>query len=300
MFVFFLLQLTNAMAAPCCGGGSAAPAIISGDDRYQLSATTSRSVVIGDAPEKGIPVFRSKNDNEITQSYRLDGAMVFAERLQAGVSLPFVQRAISKTSLKEEGTGFGDLRGNLGYEILPEWDYSVWKPRGFLFLQLTVPTGKSIYESTSPLATDATGRGFYSAGTGLLLVKNWSSWDALVIPEIHHSFTRSFKITDETITISPRFGASLLMGAGYNVGDFRIGMRIAPNYNQPKHIHSTTNGDRDTASQLAWDTGLDFAYIFKDTMSATLAYTDQTVLGPVINTTLSRTFAFTLQKRWDQ
>ncbi|MBU6376775.1 MAG: hypothetical protein KGQ59_12310, partial [Bdellovibrionales bacterium] len=56
---FFGISASPTEAAPCCGGTSASPAWISGDDRVQAGFSISRSTVIGDAPETGLPVFRS-------------------------------------------------------------------------------------------------------------------------------------------------------------------------------------------------------------------------------------------------
>ncbi len=288
------------MAAPCCGGGSAAPALISGDDAYQLSFSVSRSKVIGDAPEHGIPVFRKQNHNEITQTYKIDGAFVFNDDYQAGMSIPIVQRNVSNASFKEEETGFGDIKANLGYEFWPELSYSEIKPRGFVFMQITVPTGKSIYETSNRVGADAMGRGFYSLGIGTLLVKKWNVWDALIIPNIYYSFTRTFEKTDETIKVKPGFGGNVLFGIGYNFLDYRVGLRITPNYNQFKRIQSSVTGETISRYQMNIDTGLDFAYLFNQVYSLSISYTDQTILGPAVNTTLSRTVALNFQKRWEK
>lgn len=291
-----------AQGAACCAGSSAAPALISGDDWVQLSATVSRSQVIGDAPAQGLPVFRSQGNAEITQIYRLDGAWMFADRWQTGASIPLIHH--SNERARASSTGLGDLRFNLGYEILPEWEYSTWKPKGILFLQATFPTGQSVYDTGSISATDAVGSGFYTFSLGSLWIKRWSSWDAFALPELHYGLPRTFQAADtERTRVSPGFGASLALGGGWSPGGgaFRLGLRIQPVFNQAKSIQISGDGAdaaTRTSRQLAWESGLDATYVWSDQLSLGASYVDQTLLGPAINSTLSRSFALSLQRRW--
>jgi hypothetical protein len=299
--VVLSLFLGTAQAAPCCAGNSAAPSIIAGDDQAQLGVMASRAEVIGDAPEQGLPVFRSALHDEITQTYRIDGALLLADRWQAGLTLPVVQRSYRYRAQSASAWGLGDVRASAAYEILPEWNYSVWKPKGFLFTEISLPTGRSIHEARAPGMIDATGRGFYSAALGLLLQKRWSSWDVFLIPETHYSFARSFteSVTGEVTTVRPGWGGSVALGGGYSFSAFRIGTRVQPIYEQPKTIE-TAAGSQRTSQQLVWNAGLDLTWLVSDEWSLTGAYSDQTLLGPAINTTLSRVASLNLQHLWSR
>jgi hypothetical protein len=296
-FAVLSCAIKGAVAAPCCAGNAAAPLIISGDEQAQLSVLVSHSSVIGDVEGEGEPVFWNGDQHLITQTVRVDGAILLSDRWQVGAMIPLVQEDVQTSGVGNSGTSLGDVRLNGAYEFLPEWSYSSWKPKGYLFSQLILPTGNSVYDSTDLGMVDAAGNGFYTIAFGSLLVKRWSSWDASFIPEIHYGFSRNF--SDEGITVGPGIGASALMGGGWSRGAFRVGGRVQPQYSAPKQT-TTDTGQGMSVYQFAWNTGADFTYMPSDELSVTASYTDQTLLGPAVNTQLSRTFALMVQRRWDR
>lgn len=293
----------SAHAAACCAGSGAAPSILSGDDSAQVSASLARGTVIGDAPVHGIPVFRNDSSSEITETLLVSGAILLSDRFQVGTSVPFIRHSVSGSSGNgTRSTGFGDIRFNTAYEFLPEWTYSAWKPRGFVFLQLTLPTGTSIYDSQSAGAVDALGRGFYGVGAGTLLIKRWTVWDAVFIPEAHYSFARTFRPDPGgSLRVGLGWGGSLALGFGASPGsgDFRFGLRVQPLYESARKT-SVEGATSRTNEQLSWNTTLEASYLVSATWTAQASYTDQTLLGPAINTTLSRTIALGLQHRWER
>lgn len=292
-----LLFASSAHAAPCCAGNAAAPAIISGDEQAQLSVLVSHSSVIGEVEGEGEPVFWNGDQHVVTQTVRVDGAILLSDRWQLGAMIPMVQQDVQSSGVGNTGTALGDIRLNAAYEALPEWSYSSWKPRGYVFAQLIVPTGNSVYDSTDLGMVDAAGNGFYTVALGSLLVKRWSSWDASFVPEVHYGFRRRF--SEEGITVNPGVGASALLGGGWSRGAFRVGARVQPQYSAPKQT-TTDAGQSMSIYQFAWNAGVDLTYMASDEWSITGSYTDQTLVGPAVNTQLSRTFALMLQRRWDR
>ncbi len=288
---------------PCCSSGAAAPAIVSGDDLAQISLGISRGSVIGDAPDQGIPIFRAPTNSEITQTLRVDSALMLSDRFQCGLGVPLIQRSVRDTKSSTHATRLGDIALTLAHETLPEWSYSQWKPKGITFAQLTLPTGKSIYDSQTISPVEMTGKGFYSVAFGEIFTKTFRRFDIFLIPEIHYSLTRTFEAyaLENSITVSPRFGGSLAFGMAYSPAssDFRFGLRIQPTYNEGKIIQSET-GSRVARHQQSCDIGVDVAYWVNSNWSALLAYTDQTLLGPAVNTNLSRTVSLGLQHRWER
>lgn len=299
-----MLRAPSAFAAACCAGNSAAPSILSSDDAAQLSISAARGTVIGDAPAQGIPVFRNDGSSEVTTTYLLSGAMLLSDRWQAGAAIPLVNHTLQTPAGNTTGsTSLGDLRFTTAYEFLPEWTYSNWKPRGFVFAQLTLPTGVSIYESQIQGAVDAAGKGFTSASLGTLLVKRWAAWDAYALPELHYSFSRAFTPDFQAAEIQAgsNWGGSFALGVGLSpgAGDFRVGLRVQPIYESPRDVTSAA-GLSVTSEQLSWNSTLEATYMAGVRWSINAAYTDQTLLGPAINTSLSRIFALALQHRWQR
>lgn len=293
----------TARAAPCCSANAAAPALISGDDQAQVSLIGGNTSIIGDAPVEGTPIFRSSNNNETLQTVNLDGAILVGDRWQLGAGASLIRRSFSQPGFNNAATAFGDIRMDAAYEALPEWSFSTWIPKGYVFMQLIIPTGKSIYETVLPGGVDAVGRGFFTLAAGSLFLKRWSSLDAYVMPEMHYAFTRTF--TDPTtggpFTISPGLGASFALGLGYSPGggNFRIGARVQPMWGDRKTVN-TAQGERLTAYQLSWDAALELGYLIATDWSLTASYTDQTLLGPAVNSTLGRTFSVAVQHRWER
>lgn len=306
---FTLVTANPALAAPCCSGSSAMPALITGDDAAQLSAALSYGTVIGDARDGDLtPIFRSSLHSENTTALRLDGAKLLSDRIQAGIGFSILSRSFSEGRNPVYATRAGDLDLNLGYEFLPEWNYSAWKPRGHLFLLTTLPTGRSIYEAREPGLVDATGKGFVRLSLGSVLIKRWNAWDASLVAEIHHSFTRTFEAgisNPQNQRISAGWGTSFAIGGGYSpgAGDLRLGVRVQPSFAEPKKITTPSSTFRSGRMQTI-DTSFEASYLLSDrgggSWTTFASYIDQTLLGPAAHSTLSRTFALGLQHRWDR
>jgi hypothetical protein len=302
------LSAQSARAAPCCAGSSAIPAIITGDDRAQFSTSYAYGTVIGDAPADGLPVFRSASHSETTSVFRVDGAVLLSDRWQAGVGLPFFSRSLSRAGTEASANRMGDIEADVAYEVLPEWDYSAWKPRGHLFFGGAIPTGRSIYESELPGLVDATGKGFYRLQVGGILTKRWALWDASLVAELHRSLPRTFAATansPDPTRVDPGAGGSLSIAGGVSPGggNFRIGLRVQPNWNSGKSVRV---GDirKDSGRTQTVDTAFEVTYLASEADGGTWtvfgSYTDQTLLGPARNATLSRTVALGIQHRWDR
>jgi len=291
------LTAKSVFAAACCAGSGAAPSIISGDDVAQISLSGARGTIIGDAPAQGIPVFRNGTYSSTTNTYLLSGALLVSDLWQVGTSIPVIT---NDSGTQGQSTGLGDIRINGTYEILPEWTYSYWKPKGFLFMQFTSPTGHSIADSDTPAAVDSLGKGIFATGIGGFFVKRWSTWDVYTITEIHYGFSRTFQLsTGNSRTLGSGLGGSCSIGVGVSpgAGNFRIGLRIQPLYESPR-INSDSGVPSQISYQLSWNTALEASYLIDTAWAINASYTDQTLLGPAVNTTLSRTFALGLQHRW--
>ena len=132
--------------------------------------------------------------------------------------------------------------------------------------------------------------------------KHFGDWDAYAMPEVHYSFARSFQedAGGDTLTVSPGFGGSLELDLGFSIplgGNFRIGARLQPMLGASKRVSSNI-GETVSSYQLSWDSVLEVSYLIATEWSATASYTDQTLMGPAVNSTLSRSFALALQHRW--
>ena len=233
MKFFFLILFSSspAFGAACCGGGFASPSLIAGDDAGQLTASYSYTSITDDVTPDSL--WHRRASRESTVTYRLEGAHIFADRWQVGASLPFVSRARGGDSR----FGLGDSSATLGYEALPDWDYSAWRPKGIAFLQLTVPTGRSANESTALYQLDSRGRGFWALGVGSLFTKAIGAWDTFVSLEGHRSFAKDFSLG----RLHPGFGGTAGAGGGFNFSSLRLGAGLAWTYEDPVDVSGSAS-----------------------------------------------------------
>jgi hypothetical protein len=279
----------RADAAACCGGGLALPALIVGDDRAQVTTSYAYSQVIDDVAADA--TWQTRDSVETSETFKLEAAHIFWDRWQAGFAIPIVRR----TRGGYASSGPGDVAATVGYEYLPDWDYNPWRPRGLGFLQLTAPTGRSVYETDGPYQLDSRGRGFWTLSAGTLLSKVVGKYDLFTTIEGHRSFERSYQHTHLQETLHPGYGTDLGIGGGYNLAKLRFGGSITWSYEDPVDVTGTESSNG-YAQQFA-TAALTAGYLFDDWI-ASASYMDQTLFGQPLNTTLGRGATVILQRHW--
>lgn len=288
-FVFF--WISPAWAASCCGGSFSFPALILGDDKIQLTSTYSRAEVTDEVLTNG--KWLKRTDGNQSQTLKLEGATLLSDRWQTGLSVPLTSKDTDSSSTQR---GLGDVSIYLGHETFQELTYSRWKPRGVTFLQLTAPTAPSIYDSNSP--TEIRGRGFYSLGAGVALMKAWKVWDMNFTAEFHHSFARTADgaAYNGTAQITPGWGASQNVGLGWNQGDLRLGTSLGFLHEAPIKISGSTASEGQ--QQKNFTLSFSGSYMLNMESAFTFSYSDQTLIGNPVNSSLSKTFNVSYQHRW--
>ena len=291
-FLILLSVPSIVMAAACCGGGFAIPSIITGDDKAQMTSSYSYSQIDTDVFANG--VWQKRTVADATQIYKVEAAHIFADRYQAGFSLP-IQTRSKEGSQGGQSSGLGDVSAQLGYEYLPDWNYNPWRPHGIGFVSLTLPTGKSIYESDNN-GLDSRGRGFFALGVGTALTKTWTKWDVSASLELHKAFEKVISNSQFFGTIVPGYGNSVSVGAGYSIGDLRLGSGLGW-FNEDAINVEGANPSEGSVQRYASGT-LSASYLFKDNWAGTFSYSDQTLFGEPTNASLSKSVQLSMQKRW--
>lgn len=290
-FVFafiFLASLRAVFASTCCSSGSALPALITGDDRFQLSNSFSSSFVVGEVDSDGESYFYDDPTNETLYGVNLSSALMFSHRFQAGVQIPFQWRTLGERS----DEGVGDIKLNFAWEAFPLYSYSAWRPQVFVFAAMKFPTGKSTYESVEP-RLDTFGKGFYTPSLGLLAMKSWKKWDVSLSGEWGVPLSRQFN----SESVDPGFTYSAVVSGGYHLADFRLGWSLGPNYEEPSRFKRANVKSK---AKLAWDSSVSFSYVQNDFWSYSLGYLDQTLLGPAQNARLTRSLSVAMTYRIPQ
>jgi len=289
-FLFLILCYSEMiLAAACCGGGSSNTAVITNDDKAQFSTTLSQSQVQIDVDSQG--VWSHRQTKETTKTLQLEGAMIFKDRFQAGLSVPVIER----TRETQSSRGLGDSTLQMGYEYLTNWDYHPWKPRAVGYLTVVVPTGRNINEATQE-GLDARGKGFWSLGVGTIFTKIHRAWDFSAQFDIHKSFEKKIQRGDESLQLTPGQGGQASLGAGYNFARWRWGFALSWIYEDPLITEGLT---KDTSSAERYTTATaSVAYMFKDEWGGVLSYSDQALFGDPLSTTLSKSVSLRMSYHW--
>lgn len=286
-----ILLSQQAIAAPCCGAGFTVPSIITSEDKAQLALSFNHAKIHADVSPDG--EWRERKSSDVSRTFKIEGAHVFADRFQAGLSVPYILRERDGDA-GGEAQGLGDLAGQVGYEFLPEWDYNPYRPKGISYLSIIAPTGRSLYESSDGL--DARGRGFWGLGSGIVLTKAWGPWDANALVEWHYFFPKNVNNQTYDGEVRPGHGGSFAMGGGYNWEKLRIGALINWQYEAPTDVKGS-NSSEGAVKRLATGSML-ISYLLPNNQSLILSYADQTIFGSPTNSSLSKSLTVFYQKRW--
>jgi len=162
-----------------------------------------------------------------------------------------------------------------------------------------VVTGQSIYEAQDLYGLDSRGRGFWALGAGTLLTKNIYRWDGFLSFEAHRSLARRISTSQLNGTLTPGWGGNLSIGAGYNTNSFRCGGSLTWTYEDPIAVAADQVSSSGVAQRYATGS-LTGSYMIADSWSATLTYSDQTLFGDPLNTTLGRAVSFQLLRRFER
>ena len=279
--------------AACCGGGFASPSLIAGDQATQVTASTSYGEVVIDNVD-GDGYWRRLENHTDLKTVKIEAATIISDRFQAGISVPVVER----TRLGQNFAGLGDLAANVGYEYLTDWDYDLYRPKGLGFLQIILPTGKSRFESDNG-GLDSRGNGFFAIGAGTLLTKTFGNIDTFVSADVHRGFSKSVNTSILSGSLAPGFGGNAGFGAGYNTQFFRFGSSLIWSVEDPIAYDGKGTQFSSSIERFASAT-LSVSYLASDEWASTLSYIDQTWFGSPVNTSLARSVALQVQRRWSR
>lgn len=290
-FFLVILSANYAWSAACCGGGLSVPTMIISDDKAQFSASYGNTqVTVDNVDAQGI--WRQWDQHQQVQTIKLEGAHIIGDRWQVGASLPVMTRQYGGVSY----SGLGDIATSLSYEYLSDWNYNPYRPKGIGFVQGIIPTGKSRVDSEVG-GLDSRGNGFWAIGAGTMLTKSWTVWDVFVSLEWHRSFAKNVNTSLVQGTVRPGRGSNIGFGAGYNWLAYRAGFSLTRTQEDP--IETTLASSHSWQGEERWDTmTLTLSFLQNEQWSWTMSYSDQTVFGDPLNTSLGKSLGIQWQLRW--
>jgi hypothetical protein len=272
-------------ASSCCGGGSSSSLIITGDNKAEMSLGYSKRFDIGQSNQDGFAVLNAEKNLDHSQNINFQSEYQITDRVQLGTRFSIVDKSIVKSGMKENTKGLSDIEIQSTYEYLPDFTYSEYRPRGFVYIKLSIPTSKNLYNSTSSVFSDVRGTGIYSLSAGNFFIKKINSYTFKLTFEWSHLFGKSypyFKSHDYD-----KFNIPLGLAFTPLNTDFTFGLTDTFNYQFGKKLSGEINSN--SPYEYFWDLSLFVNYSPNRNDLWSLSYSDSTLIGKSINSPLYRT-----------
>ncbi len=302
LFFAFILSLAApqiAGASSCCGGTTAFPSLITGIQQALLTTSYSYSNVQASVlPEFDKPRYFSDREQLETTTLLLGVSYKLTDLWQVAINLPFQWTSTEFPSgLTESDARLQDTSLQATYQLL---DDQGKLPRSFLSLRLTLPTGRSVFETQSQSKlVDSSGYAMWALGLNLQSIKEVGFWDFLAGVGADYYFAEDF---DSGIRSEGFWGTSALVGAGrsFNRGTTRVGLTLSPYYRQERLIRLPQGPSSEDSHEQYVDASLALSHMMGDLYSVSVIATDQT-LAPrwSHNTTLARSLTFRVQRSFN-
>jgi hypothetical protein len=299
LIILLFLGSRSLLAAPCCGGGSSALSLLGDEEKRQVSVSASYQSIVADvaASPEAEAILRNADDNEVRQRWETSWAELLSPRWQWNLVVPVDHRSRQRGATSVQSTGMGDIQAGLGYEFMPEWSYSSWRPRGIAYFRATLPTGRASWEAQMPLGVDTHGLGFLSFSGGLYFTKIWRAWDAIAWGQLQQGLPRTVE-SPFVYKLSPGLSASAGAALGYSLGDWRLGASWATNWDPEMERSGGASGVIPGARLSTVTAGL--SYLYEKSWSVTLLYSDQVFAGGAHNSALGRGLSALFRTRWER
>jgi hypothetical protein len=276
ILLYTLTTHNTAFGSACCSASSQVPTLITSDSVMQLGLRTARSSVIGSSGPNTTSRFYNHERSDITYRLELLGAYALNDRWQLNASIPLTKRVRRVDTAEAEHWGLSTVALGGSYELVPEIEYSSWKPRVFLFASIGLPLSNSD-EARLDLGTHIHGSTSLVKTAGFFLLKQFNTVDwNLLLAQAHDAFYTS--------VASVGFG-------WHGPEGLRLGVNIGPTY----QFGSGLLGQ----NRLVIDTSFNLGLSFFDDYSLNINYLDQTLFGPTKNSELSRVVNLLFLRRFD-
>jgi hypothetical protein len=215
-----------ARAQVCCvGTGLVTPARLRAFESYAVGLQLRARSVTGAFGPGGDYASMSPGSSDRSFEQDLLAAARFGARLQAAVTIPFVETSRRAGDLAGAGGGLGDLSLSTRWDFVRVGERGAW-PGLAALVGLSVPTGRPPKAASDPLAATATGQGSYEASLGLAAEQVFGRSFVSVTAWVSQRTERS--VSGVRQSLAPRF--TVLAAGGYSfardvtLGGFALGM----------------------------------------------------------------------------
>lgn len=280
--LILVLHLNNVFAASCCGGSTSNSGLITNDDLTQFRTSYSFSETQTFVTDQNLWIpDRSKSQRILSLGWN----RIFWDRFQWSIETSIIEN--HHLSRGSSSAHQGDSQISFGYEALPEYNFSEWKPIVYIYSRLTAPTGISKYESGASEKNAVTGQGVWSMSFGFILLRSFGPLDLVLDSELIYGFSRQFNSSGKFI--KPGEISRSILKAGWNHANWRLGFNLVHLIELPSLVKDQTVNKTSQRSLLFPQ--LNLAYLISPLISTSVAYTRESLLGIAQNTYLNDIFS---------
>jgi hypothetical protein len=288
-----LLILSQALiaGAACCSSGAFTPSLLSPLEKAQIGTRLSAASVVGESTNQGDAVFFHDEESNRSVSQSFFAAYRIHHEWSLGLTSGWTSREKRFFDRKESSLSPTDTYLSLTHEIDAWWS---------LTASLLIPTAKSALESGRAMQSDAEGRGLWTPSLSVRHQDNKNFFDYSASLAVRWSAPGSFENPQRgQVSVEPAAGFSAQTGGGYQWkwASLRTGVSVAVHGDQgwiERDRFQTTR----LKSKWVWDLSLEASAPLSDSFLLAAAYTDQTLLGPTQNASLSRSLSFMVSHLW--
>lgn len=283
----------NAQANSCCGQSPASFPVLSLDQKISVTTAYSLSKAQGRiySPDQFV-VWNSKERN--VQTLQLSVAGTLRSRHQFYANTALLKSEFQDAYQNDRAQSLSDTQAGYSYEVLPEYNFSLWRPVIYTSLLLNIPTGKSIYDNTQlSEGTDVTGHNQWGLGVGFTLRKVYFPMTLLLQGRSLQIFKKQFS----NVEVGTFYDSSLAMLGSYAVNwqALTLHLGVTTNHLSSRQLNANTV-NASIESQAMQNTSLlvGLQKSLDEAWTVGLNYSDQTLLGPAKNSILNKTITMNL------
>ena len=291
-YLFTMLILPHSLiAASCCGQSSAGIPLLSLGQKYFLSLSLSKTQALGRVFNDGS--FLVWEDQQRRQDiWQIGLGTSLSDLSQVFLQTRYHQNHFQDAFGDAQSTDFGDTNLSYLYEVLPEYEYSPWRPSLYLGTSLAFPTGRSIHAGDL-LGEGAGVTGFDQWGLGLnFSARKWLyPLEVLVQYSYMYLWGRNFGSIQVSSSISQQLQMQVLWQS--NWWNLQWGLGIQHQSLGPRKLSSANSS---TATSEFTSLQLSLIRSFTERHAVSLNFTDDGWLGPARNSLIQQSFTL----NWSQ
>ena len=261
-----------------------------GDTASVFRTSYSDATILADSNLNAKTLFRPESQIEGIKTLSLSYSKRLSDVWQLGLSMPVVSKTRMLNREWRSREGVGDLTLVAAYKLIPEYRRNVLFTRGFIYSSFKFANAPSLFTTKNSDLLDTRGNGHEVGALGLMGMKRNDfgilSMQTQIAYRPSKNFSASQGVQSTNVTTKSSWDSlvslaqSVPLMAGVNL-DFSLSRSYTSN--QTTSIFIGRNQE-----SLAYTSSLGVSYSYGDFYDFTLNYSDDFLVGPAINHTLSR------------